>query len=211
MELVKKERSVQAAVCSECPDPSFGALVSACTRCRHIEDLIHQVAELQEPVNRLLSIRGAELEIDTWLQIHVPVVASTESEAPWTLMTRRSRTPVQPPPSSRTTTNKYEALTILTTIDTQKQDLREKSMPAAHGRYRKKKRRVLTVGDSLLRGTEAPICRPDREAHEVCCPPGAKVQDGAKRVPQLVKSTDCYSLLLFHRHKSNCKSEPCQS
>jgi len=54
------------------------------------------------------------------------------------------------------------------------------------------------VGDSLLSGTEAPICQPDREAHEVCCLPRAKVRDVTERMPQLVKSTDCYPLLLFH-------------
>jgi len=54
------------------------------------------------------------------------------------------------------------------------------------------------MDDSLLRGIEAPICRPDREACKVCCLPGAKVRDVAKRVPQLVKSTDYYLLLLFH-------------
>jgi len=32
----------------------------------------------------------------------------------------------------------------------------------------------------------------------VCCLPGVKVQHVAERVPQLVKSTDCYPLLLFH-------------
>ena len=54
------------------------------------------------------------------------------------------------------------------------------------------------VDDSLLRGTEAPICQPDRESHEVCCLPGAKIRGMAKRVPQLVKSTDYSPLLLFH-------------
>ena len=54
------------------------------------------------------------------------------------------------------------------------------------------------VGDSLLKGTEAPICRPDRESREVCCLPGAKVRDIAKRVPQLIRKTDYYPLLLFH-------------
>jgi len=48
MEQVTKETSVQAAACSERPDPSPGALVSACTRCRQVEDLISQVVELQE-------------------------------------------------------------------------------------------------------------------------------------------------------------------
>jgi len=56
-ELVIKETSVQAAACSECPYTSSGALVSASTRCRQVEDLIHQVTELQETVKRLGSIR----------------------------------------------------------------------------------------------------------------------------------------------------------
>jgi len=46
------------------------------------------------------------------------------------------------------------------------------------------------LGDSLLKGTEVPIFRPDREAREVCCLPGAKVQVVAERLPLLVKSTD---------------------
>jgi len=96
--------------------------------------------------------------MDTWLQIHAPVETTTEKEAPWTLVTRESRTPLQPPHSSIPTTNKYEALTTLTTVDTQEQGLQEETKPAAHSGYHKKKRGVLVVGDSLLRGTEAPIC-----------------------------------------------------
>jgi len=96
---------------------------------------------------------------------------------------------------SLTTKTKYEALT---TIDTQDQALQEKSTPAADSRYCEKKSQLLVVDDSLLRGTEAPICQPDRESHEVCCLPGAKIRGMAKRVPQLVKSTDYSPLLLFH-------------
>jgi len=54
------------------------------------------------------------------------------------------------------------------------------------------------VGDSLLRGTEVPVCRPDRKAHKVYCLPGARVREVTERVPQLVKRTDYYPLLLFH-------------
>jgi len=115
-ELVTKGMSVQAAVFSEYPDPSPGALVSACTRCRQVEDLIHQVAELQDTVNRLRSIREAELEIDIWLQNYASVETTNEKEAPWTLVTHKSRTPLQPPASSITTKNKCEALI---TIDIQ--------------------------------------------------------------------------------------------
>jgi len=65
-----------------------------------------------------------------------------ENEAPWTLVTHKSRTLLQPLPSSITTKTKYEALT---TVNTQEQDLQEKSMPAAHSGYCKKKRQVLMV------------------------------------------------------------------
>lgn len=57
---------------------------------------------------------------------------------------------------------------------------------------------MLVADDSLLGGTEVPIYQPDRESQEVCCLPGAKVRDVSERVSQLVKSTDCYPLLLFH-------------
>jgi len=105
-------------------------------------------------VGRLRSIRGAELKIDRWLQSHAPVETTSEKEAPWILVTRKSRTLLQPP-SSITTKNNYEALI---TIDTQKQGLQEETTPAAQSGYRKKKWRILVVGDSLLRGTKAPIC-----------------------------------------------------
>jgi len=37
----------------------------------------------------------------------------------------------------------------------------------------KKKRRVIIIGDSLLRGTEGPISPPDPSHREFCCLPGA--------------------------------------
>ena len=57
---------------------------------------------------------------------------------------------------------------------------------------------MIAVGDSLLRGTEAPICRPDALSREVCCFPGARIRDVTERLPSLVQSTDYYPLLLFH-------------
>ncbi|GAB0210389.1 hypothetical protein GRJ2_003504700 [Grus japonensis] len=204
MELIRKETSVQAVGCSECQDPSPGEKVSTCARCAQIDDLLRQVAELQETVKRLCSIRGAEMEKDRWFHNQVPVASTTENEAPWTLVTHKSRALLQSSPSSFTTKNRYEALTA---IDTHEQGVQGETVPAAHSGYRKKKRRVLIVGDSLLRGTEAPICRPDRESREVYCLLGAKIQDVAKRVPQLVKSTDYYPLLLFHVGTNDAASQ----
>jgi len=60
----------------------------------------------------------------------------------------------------------------------------------------KKKRRVIIIGDSLLRETEGPICRPDPSHREVCCLPGARVRDVAKKLPVLVRPSDYYPLLV---------------
>ncbi|GAB0178621.1 hypothetical protein GRJ2_000327400 [Grus japonensis] len=62
----------------------------------------------------------------------------------------------------------------------------------------KKKRRVIVVGDSHLKGTEGPICRADPPLREVCCLPGARVKDIARKLPSLVQPSDCYPLLLLH-------------
>ncbi|KAK4810861.1 hypothetical protein QYF61_008833 [Mycteria americana] len=62
----------------------------------------------------------------------------------------------------------------------------------------KKKRCVIVVGDSLLRGTEGPICHADTSHREVCCLPGARVRDITRKLPSLVEPSDYYLLLLFH-------------
>jgi len=61
----------------------------------------------------------------------------------------------------------------------------------------KKKRRVIVKGNSLLRGTEGPICRPDPSHREVCSLPGARVRDVAKKLPGLVRPSDYYPLLVM--------------
>jgi len=63
---------------------------------------------------------------------------------------------------------------------------------------KRKKRRVIVVGDSQLRGTEGPICWADPSLREVCCLPGARVKDIARKLPRLVRPSDYYPLLLFH-------------
>ena len=52
------------------------------------------------------------------------------------------------------------------------------------------------VGDSLLRGTEGPVCRPDLSCREVCCLPGAWVRDITRKLPELVHPTDYDPLLI---------------
>lgn len=56
-------------------------------------------------------------------------------------------------------------------------------------------RRVIVVGDSLLMGTEGPICTPDPTHREVCRLPGTQVQDTTRKLPDLVHPSDCYPLV----------------
>lgn len=57
---------------------------------------------------------------------------------------------------------------------------------------------MLVIGDSSLRGTEVPICRPDNLSREVCCLPGAHSRDIARRLLSLVKLEDYHLFLFFH-------------
>ena len=65
------------------------------------------------------------------------------------------------------------------------------SRPPPRGRW------VTVVADSLLRGTESPICWTDPPLREVCCFPGARVKDITRKLPSLVRPSDYYPLLLF--------------
>jgi len=62
----------------------------------------------------------------------------------------------------------------------------------------RKKRWVIVVGDSLLRGTECPVCQPEPPFREVCCLPGAWVKDITRKLPSSIQPSDYYPLLLFH-------------
>ena len=134
-EPLRKEIAVQASRCDECPDLPPEAQARTCERCKQVEDLSHQVAELQETVRRLRSVRGAEEEIDEWFHNQSVVVDATQNKAPWTLVTHKSRTALHFPPSCITT--RYN---VLTPEDTDEQALQGETVPAAHTRNHKKKR-----------------------------------------------------------------------
>lgn len=55
---------------------------------------------------------------------------------------------------------------------------------------------MLVIGNSSLRGTEAPICHPDNLSRAVCCLPGSCIHDIKKRLWRLIKLED-YFLFLF--------------
>ncbi|GAB0209002.1 hypothetical protein GRJ2_003365900 [Grus japonensis] len=74
----------------------------------------------------------------------------------------------------------------------------KRPMPRVVTTPTKKKRRVIVIGDSLLKGTEGLICRAGPPLREVCCLPRACVKDIARKLPSLVRPSDYYPLLLLH-------------
>ncbi|XP_025065811.1 uncharacterized protein LOC112551083 [Alligator sinensis] len=98
--------------------------------------------------------------------------------------------------------NRYEALAALEESAVEETAWEEpQSIPEqAEGQtsYWRKRRRVIVVGDSLLRGAEGNICRPDPMAREVCCLPEAKIQDVIIRIPDLIQPLDYYPMVLIH-------------
>lgn len=52
----------------------------ACKRCAQVEDLLQQVAELQEEVRRPCDIREAEMELNSWFQAQLAVDLQPNSQ-----------------------------------------------------------------------------------------------------------------------------------
>lgn len=94
------------------------------------DELLWQVAALQDTDNRLCGSRGTETEVDMWLQNHTPTVDNPELETPWT------KAGLQPPPSNIQTKIRYDALEVFDICEQGKQG---ESAPGAHGGYCKKK------------------------------------------------------------------------
>jgi len=73
-----------------------------------------------------------------------------------------------------------------------------KAYPCITTTSTRKKRWVIVVGDTLLKGTEGSICQTDPPLREVCCLPGARVKGITRKLPSLVRPSDYSPLLLFH-------------
>ncbi|RMC01167.1 hypothetical protein DUI87_22258 [Hirundo rustica rustica] len=123
----------------------------------------------------------------------------------WGGSTKNSSRP--PSPSQVPVQNRYEALDLERQTD-DLDDLEVNYLPSEPPSYDssvrwistsniKKKRRVVVVGDFLLRGTEVPIFHPDPSHWEVCCLPGAWVQNITERLPGQSEPSDDYPLLIL--------------
>ncbi|XP_048824010.1 uncharacterized protein LOC125703493 [Lagopus muta] len=197
-----------------------------CVRCEQLDELLSLVVELREEVERLRSIRDCEREIDWWCTSlqetsrdcnPQPVVDSLPSrskneradlggEEEWQHVPpqRRRRRPPRPTSVPQVPlSNRFETLEL----EGEEAENKVVEQPLSFAKERRsaprlktassgKERRVIVVGDSLLKGTEGPICRPDPTRREVCCLPGARVRDISRKLPGLIRPSDYYPLLV---------------
>lgn len=93
---------VQVGDSTESPGSYLTDKASTYTRCSQVNDLLRQVVELQEAVERVCRIRCSERELNTLFNNRVPAGDITEKEEPWSWAIHRSRAMLQPLPSSFT-------------------------------------------------------------------------------------------------------------
>ena len=196
------------------------ARACCCVRCEQVDELLSLVVELREEVERLRTIRECEREIDWWSDslrercrdstpqtVVDPLPccsraqrADSRGEEEWQQVPAwKCR---RPPPRPTTVPqvslhNRFDALKPEGEVSEDKVGRLppsvtkvRRSAPRLKTASSKKERRVIVVGDSLLRGTEGPICWPDPTCREVCCLPGAHIRDIARKVLGLVCSSD---------------------
>lgn len=74
----------------------------------------------------------------------------------------------------------------------------------------KRKRRRVLIGQSLLRGTEGLMCRPDTTHREICCLPG-EIGDITGKLSSLIRSSDYYPLQVVRTNSNKIKKEKSNS
>ncbi|KFP08496.1 hypothetical protein N300_08288, partial [Calypte anna] len=156
-----------------------------------VEEVMDPPPSLMDPPPSCHQTEGKDLrDMNEWKEVR-PRKGTKKSSQP-------------SPPSQLPLKNRYEALEIqgqenvVTGVDLPSEPPRTRQSPSVlRTSSIKKERRVVVEGDSLLRGTEGPICRPDPSHREVCCLPGARIRDVKRKLPNLVGSSDYYPLLIF--------------
>jgi len=206
--------------------PGEGGRDSTCVRCEQVNELLSLVMELKEEVERLRAIRECEWETDWWSDLLVCQKEGCQGDTPrkvvdpllchsWTDLTdeedwKRVPTPchgsspcLPSPLPQLPLSNSFEMLEIEGEVSGEamedlprREPKTRQSPPCLATASVRKEGRVIMVGDSLLRGTEGPICRPDLSHQEVCCLPEAWVRDVTRKLPGLVRSTDYFPLLI---------------
>lgn len=132
--------------------------------------------------------------------------SNSQDEGDWTLVPAQGRRKTLPLSSKVSLRNRYDALGVKNEqhvsngLDPAKDDHAKLIRTPTHivTSAPRKVHKVLVIGDSLLRGTEASICCPENFSRQIYCLPGSHIHSIAKRLPNVVNATDYHPLLPFH-------------
>ncbi|CAJ0916575.1 unnamed protein product [Ranitomeya imitator] len=199
---------VSCSMCYMFTDRPEEELNFTCQKCRLVALLEEKVRGLEERIATLKLIKENEDFLDrTEASLVVTEGEKSVREPPkadeWKHVTKRSKKTMEKSPTTQLK-NRYQIF-----VEDEDGTPKDEAIPASKKEKgtqqqvtakstAKKQRRVVVVGDSLLRGTEAAICRPDITAREVCCLPGAMIKDVTDRIPKLFNSKDVHPFLLIH-------------
>ena len=219
--------AVQVSCCRECLSlllPGEGSRDSTSVRCEQVDELLSLVVEHKKQVQRLRTIRKCEWETDwqsdslacrregcqrdTSRRVVVPLPCHSQTDLTdesWKSPNLPSRELCLPTPRPQLRlSNRFEMLEIEGEVSGEvMEDLLRRepkvrwSLPRLETTSVRRERKVAVVGDSLLRRSEGPICRPNLSRREVCCLPGAWVRDITRKLPKVVWSTDYFPLLII--------------
>lgn len=162
---------------------------------RSIRGIVHCPSLSNSPALRLCKGKVSWNSTSSWLTQSSPQVSGD-----WALLSAWGRRK-NLPPSPKVPLYKIQHLENEEHVnnrqeDPGKVDNTKSAQPPTHIRTSatRKACKVLVIGDSLLRGTEAPICCPDSFSREVCCLPGARICNVTERLPSQITICSYYSM-----------------
>lgn len=174
---------------------------------RHTDEAPHGARQPLPPYKHLVKGNQPADSVSASPLSSLPPNSNLRREEEWKRVParRRGHPPSRPSPAPQVPLrNRFEALEVeggtsesAETGSPVRLPQAKRSPPTLKTASTRKDRRVIVIGDSLLQGTEGPICRPDPTRREVCCLPGARVRDISKKIPRLIRPSDYYPLLII--------------
>uniref|UniRef100_A0A8C4T207 SGNH hydrolase-type esterase domain-containing protein n=1 Tax=Erpetoichthys calabaricus TaxID=27687 RepID=A0A8C4T207_ERPCA len=180
-----------------------------CKRCQLIQHLKIRVAELEEELTDLRCHRElADLAQVSFREIVcTPKVAREEipdqtGRNRWVTVTRRKVKGAHCPGASTPeleVSNHYHVLVELNGVSDNSEVVgRDEEPQWATSKQVPKKREVVIVGDSIIRGFDAQVWSRERESRTVCCLPGAQVGDLPGKMDRLLARAGVDSVFIVH-------------
>ena len=211
--------AVEVMCCScmmlELVDPIETISDHICSKCWLLEELRLKIDELESELQTLRHIQEGESYLDTLFQVAVTPsriasvdsvsdqgqsgvtaseagrgIQSLEIEEPQ-LLTLSNRSEVLAPCMDEEEGCREDVLTDHCTVV--QEAIREGGA----------KRQVVVVGDSIIRGIDSILCKPDRESRMVCCLPGARVRDISDRLERILEREGEDPVVVVHVGTNN--------